>query len=540
MNGRLGRARAAIVSTILIWGAAATLPGGVAATSLCVGGAGCYASVQAAVDAAHDGDTIHINPGNYAGGITINVSVTLAGAGASVTRIQGGGPVLTIGVFNAKQEPTVTIDGLTIRNGVTRTSPQSVSSFGKDGVRAFGGGIEIPRSGVGSLLGATVTIRNSVITNNRVATTDTVPSGAPCPGGSCPYAYAAGGGIDSSGTLTLVNTTVSHNLVGAATGLSDDVSSDAEGGGIMSFLGAVTIRHSAVVDNAVAAAAPNGRFADGGGIFLSSGSLVMDDSSVSGNSATLSSSWPDSVDVLAIAGGIHLGDSVKSGRITGSTLSNNSVSMTNTDGYANAFSSAIHVDWGVNNFELDDSVVSGNSVSSHALSGGDAFGDSAVGELHGTISGSRFTDNTVDVQSAEGNAFGLAGASIFTGTISDSLFRGNHLTASAPNGTAFAGGGALLTDYGGMTLRETSIRDNTAGAYGADAYAQGGGIYDAPIPDGPPGGRLTLWDSPVTGNAVTGSAGATLEGGGIYLVGETYKATNSGITGNSPDQCFGC
>ncbi len=537
MNGRFGRARAASVSAMLIWGVIAAAPAGVAATSLCVGGAGCYASVQEAVDAAHDGDTIHIHPGTYAGGITVNVSVTLAGAGASVTRIQGGGPVITIGVFDAKKEPTVTIDGLTIRDGLTRTSPQSMRAFGIDGVVALGGGVEIPRSGVGSLLGATVTIRNSVITHNRVATTATVPSGLPC---GCPFAGARGGGIDSWGTLTLINTTVSHNLVGAATGLDDDVSSDAEGGGILSSVGTVTIRHSAIHDNAVAAAAPNGRFADGGGMFLESGTLVMDDSAVSGNSATLSAAWPDDVDMLAIAGGVHLADSVKSGRITGSTISDNSVSMTNSVGYANAFSGAIHVDWGVNNFELADSVVSGNSVTSHALAGGDAFGDSAVGEVHGTISGSRFAGNSVDVRSAGGNAFGIAGASIFTGTISNSLFRGNQLMASAPTGLAFAGGGALLADYGGMTLRETTIKDNTAGAYAADAYAQGGGIYDAPIPDGPPGGRLTLWDSTITGNAVTGSAGATLQGGGIYLADETYKATNTDVTGNSPDQCFGC
>ena len=55
-----------MVSAMLILGAVATLPAGVAPTSLCVGGSGCHASVQEAVDAAHDDDTIHINPGTYA------------------------------------------------------------------------------------------------------------------------------------------------------------------------------------------------------------------------------------------------------------------------------------------------------------------------------------------------------------------------------------------------------------------------------------------------------------------------------------------
>lgn len=48
------------------------------AANLCVGSRpGCFASVQAAVTAAHDGDTIAIAPGTYAGGVTIDVSVNI-------------------------------------------------------------------------------------------------------------------------------------------------------------------------------------------------------------------------------------------------------------------------------------------------------------------------------------------------------------------------------------------------------------------------------------------------------------------------------
>ena len=71
----------------------------VAAAEICVGGPGpgCLASIQDAVDAAGEGDTIRIGPGTYAGGITIAKSVSLVGAGAGVTRVVGGGPVITIG-----------------------------------------------------------------------------------------------------------------------------------------------------------------------------------------------------------------------------------------------------------------------------------------------------------------------------------------------------------------------------------------------------------------------------------------------------------
>src|SRR5262249_57984378 len=81
------------------------------AATLCVGtGSGFYPTIQAAVNAAHDGDRIAIGPGTYAGGITVDVSVQLAGAGPT-TRISGGGPVVTIG--SATVTPTVTIANLT-------------------------------------------------------------------------------------------------------------------------------------------------------------------------------------------------------------------------------------------------------------------------------------------------------------------------------------------------------------------------------------------------------------------------------------------
>jgi len=57
-----------------------------AASTLCVGSKpGCYSTIQTAVDAAHDGDTITIAPGTYTGGLTIDVSVNVVGPGAGET-----------------------------------------------------------------------------------------------------------------------------------------------------------------------------------------------------------------------------------------------------------------------------------------------------------------------------------------------------------------------------------------------------------------------------------------------------------------------
>ncbi len=540
MYVRSGRTPVAVLAAWLL--ATTAVPGAVAAASpLCVGGPGCYTSVQAAADAAHDGDVIKINPGTYAGGVTVTASVRLIGAGAARSRIKGGGPVLTIGTYGADTEPTVVIEGLSITGGVTRTSPQSSEWVGESGVVALGGGIEIPPNADYSG-GATVTIRDSLITGNRVAPLTTAPVGPPCPAGACPFALASGGGIDSWGTLTLVRTTVSNNLVGAASGLSD-LASDAEGAGIRSWIAPLTIRNSRITGNRASAVAPNGRFADSGGIFVNAGSFEMDHSSVSGNSVVLEAALPDTVDLGAHAGGIHLADDVDHATINDSVIAGNAVRMTNSVGSADAFSGGLHVDWGVQPFTMTDSVIAFNRVSVRTIGGstGDASGDSGAGEMHGSFDGTRFAGNTVEIRSVAGNAYALAGVSIFTGVISHGTVAGNRVTASSHSGEAWIGGAALMADDGGITLRETTVRNNTAHVSGHDAAtAQGGGIYDSPIPDGPPGGPLTLDHSTVTGNVLTGSSGATLQGGGIYATDVPVTITSSVVRHNVPDQCFGC
>src|SRR4051812_16209305 len=139
------------------------------AATLCVGGAKCFAQLQPAVDAAHDGDTIRIGPGTFAGGVTIDVSVDVRGAGMSATIITGGGPVLTIGEEQAATEPTVSLRGMTITGGVNDSFP--------DHAVAQGGGVRIPQGAVLQTGGATVTIRNTIVTGNRVESQQLLPPG---------------------------------------------------------------------------------------------------------------------------------------------------------------------------------------------------------------------------------------------------------------------------------------------------------------------------------------------------------------------------
>jgi hypothetical protein len=510
---------------------------------------GCaYSEISPALAVAKDGDTISIAPGTYAGGFTIDVSVNLAGAGPDRTIISGGGPVITIGTFGAASEPTVSIDGVTITGGVTRSSPESIPCTGKEGVWAAGGGIEVPpgtdfSGGACNDFGggAAVTISNSAITGNLVAPSDTVPY-EPC-GGCTPGAWAFGGGIDTAGSLTLTNTTVSDNRVGSATGLSE-LARFAEGGGIFTGRGDLTITNSAISDNQ-AAVSPHGMNADAAGIAfdtdtggIAGGTFTMSNSSVNNNSATVSSDFPAGGVPSA---GIHIKAGAESASISNSTISGNAATATYSSGRAFVGSGGLSIDicWPCA-VTLSNDAISDNRVTATATGpSGNATGRSGAGELGGTLSNVRITGNRVDVSSAAGRARVLGGASVFDGgTITNSLIGDNQVHASAPVGAVDVRGGALNL-FGQTTLRNSTVSSNMVDASGMSGSTRGGGIYNGPNPGGPPGGPLVLQNTNVTANTLTG-ASLTLQGGGIFAQEQPVTLTHSAVTENVPDQCFGC
>jgi hypothetical protein len=241
---------------------------------------------------------------------------------------------------------------------------------------------------------------------------------------------------------------------------------------------------------------------------------------------------------LAIAGGMHVGGGVSAATITNTTISGNSISATNTVGDANAFSGGLHTD---GTFTLSNDVISINSVTVATLDGstGNAAGDSGAGEWAGTVMNTRVFGNSVSASAVAGDATADAGATIFAGSMTNSEVSDNHVQASSPQGSAIdRGGGLVAGDV--ITLRNTTVRGNTADASGLAGFARGGGIFDVDLsPTGPPGGLLTLINSRVTGNTLNGSVAITLQGGGIFAT-NPVSLTNSMITSNVPDQWLGC
>lgn len=507
------------------------------AASLCVGsGSGCYPTIQAALDAAHNGDVIRLGPGTFAGGITIDKSVQIVGAGAGATIIQGGGPVVTVLPSAGTSQSTVIIRGVTMTGGSNTSTPASFAPQA--------GGLAVVSPAAGGR-GATVTIINSLITGNSVAPTATGDCGS-----GCTFAVSLAGGIFNAGTLTLSNTTVSNNdastvNAGAASTATTAVSI---GGGILNE-GALTL-HASTVSGNVARVAADGPcvFGSGGGI-VSDGPVTMDGGAISGNSLTLSSTSTDqSCEVQGIGGGLRLTASATA-TVRGSVITANSVTTTGNGGFVNSAAGAIDDD---GTLVLQDNTVSNNRVTSTAPSTqptGGVLSDAGAIEIDGaaTIKNTAFTGNSASATSPAGavtnspNAVG--GALVVTTdqqvTVTDSVISGNSVSASSAAGTAFALGGGIFNCSATLTVRDTSVSNNRGTATGQPGgAAQGGGIWNSECgPGSPP--ILTLIDSAVTHNTLTASSGIAVQGGGVFNTG-TVTLRDSVIAGNSPDQCFGC
>ena len=545
---------AASVTAIAAGSLTIVAPSALAAT-LCVGsGQGCYPTIQAAVNAAQDGDTITVGPGTFAGGVTITTSVRLQGAGPAATVIRGGGPVLTIGTFGALAEPTVSISGVTITGGVTRSSLESVPFTGADGVLATGGGVYIPPE-ASELGGATVTISDSVINGNHADPSATVPSGIPCPGfpgDQCPFSQAVGGGIDSWGDLTLVNSTVSRNTVGAAAGLPP-LSSDNDGAGITSDEGSLTLAGTTVTGNQAVAAAPNGRFAEGGGIYLGLGGngggvLTVNHSVVSANTASLTSDLPSSfggqvIDLQANDAGIHVDDgnaiSIENSAITG-----NLATGSDLNGEAESVDAAMST--GDSALVIRNTVISGNTSLSKSGTTTDVGpgGDAIEVDGGGTISNTAITGNVSAIVSPRGAAavVGALGVYNFTSdprllTVRDSTISGNTLSAATTTGQATVQGAGIFNNSL-LELTGDTVSNNSGTASGPAGTAAGGGIWNGVDLSGPPV-QLILVRTAVTRNALSAGPGLTVQGGGLFTT-LPVTLTGSVIAGNVPDQCSGC
>lgn len=199
-------------------------------------------TIGRAISKSFPGDSIVVAAATYPENLSIGFDLTVVGANARTTILDGGHSSTVITISSASAH--VNLSQLTIRNG--------------SGISHGGGGIYN--------LG-TLAITNTTVSGN--SSNDSVAA----MGG-------LGGGIYNAGTLTIANTTVSGNSVSRAR-----IGAIPYGGGIYNT-GKLTITNSTITANQAADYWPAG-VPYGGGITNVGGTVLISNSTISNNSALI-------------------------------------------------------------------------------------------------------------------------------------------------------------------------------------------------------------------------------------------------------------
>ena len=277
----------------------------VAPGASCAGATPCYASVQAAVDAAQAGDEIRVAASTYsgvsarpradvsaAGTVTqvvyVDTSVTIRGGYAtadwSMSDPTSHETILDASdsgrVFYVTANNAVTLENLTITGG----NANEQQGDPEPSIMDAGGGIYAFRSAI--------TINNCLIHDNTASTAH----------------LAFGGGLylyESSAT-TLTNNTIRNNQASVS-------AYGGHGGGVGLVNSTATIDNNTIISNTAALY----RMGFGGGMYVTGGTVSLADNSVRGNhgSTTLSSTY------VGHGGGLLFEDADVT--LTGNTIENN-------------------------------------------------------------------------------------------------------------------------------------------------------------------------------------------------------------------------
>jgi len=218
------------------------------------------ATIQAAINAANNGDTVLVAPGTYSENLNFSgklITVTSSG-GASVTTIDGGAKAPVV-IFNSGEGPNSVLNGFTIQNG---RADGTISNQNFDG-----GGIYI--------YSTSPTIMNNIVQHNTACSEgggiavefsssridgNTVQNNTQfgCSGGPGGGGIAIGG----AGQAQIIGNVIANNTWPSG-----------DGGGIsMNAAGTPTIKNNIITGNTATGVSPA---AQGGGISMSNDSDAL-------------------------------------------------------------------------------------------------------------------------------------------------------------------------------------------------------------------------------------------------------------------------
>ena len=445
-------------------------------------------SIQSAVTSAAAGDTINVAAGTYTEHVTIDKNLTIIGAGAGATIVDGSkiGTVFKIGDTSAAK--TVVLQGMTIQNG----SGTSATDSSTGGTGTVGGGIMDIK--------ANLTLANCVIQNNSVT-------------------YGGGGiYVSNGGTVALNGTTVTAN---SASKLPTSATRTL-GGGILLDYGYLTMgAGSYITNNSV-----DGSYYSGGGaVYCSgdngSGSVTLSGGEVSGNTAHCSNT---TAGYETMGGGIYVD--------RGTFTMNDGLITNNKSGFGGG---GVFVDavYGPASFTMNGGTISNNTTGTSG--GGIYFDQSVVSTINGgTITGNS-SANAGGLYLDLSDSFAMTGGTVSNNHATNGIgggFTNNgsmNLTGGTITGNVSTDGGSGYAGYGGgiynnnstasIVLNGATISNNSATNYG-------GGIFND-------GATLT-----VSGGAISGNTSGS--GGGIYNTSGKLTVQGTGsITGNIAKASYG-
>jgi hypothetical protein len=403
--------------------------------------------------------------GDQTGEQALDVSagnLTLTGTGVSETVVEGGGgaQLLTIASTAAVSLQDISLDGGTGPEGgdVYNDGNLSVSDATISGGYAADGG-----GGIYNDAGATLILGTGVTVTGDATSAD-------------------GGGIYNAGSATLTGATLSGDLassgggiyngvegslsVGTGTTLDGNSAATTAGGGGIFNDGSLVVAGATIEGNSThgvgggiynASSAPvtvsdstiNGNSATsrGGGIYNDEGTLIVTDSTVSDNTAAITSTGAgidnEARGQLSFSGGDvsgNAGEGIWNGgvlAVSGSTISGNSLGAGIDNESSEVGSGALD---GVTGAVLSDVTISGNSGGA----GGGIDNGAAVGASTLTVSSSTISGNLGE------DGGGIDSHGTFTAT--NSTLSGNS--------TESAGGSALYADSSSATMSFDTIADN--------------------------------------------------------------------------------
>jgi uncharacterized repeat protein (TIGR01451 family) len=398
----------------------------VAPGSDCGGNSPCYATIQAAVDVASNGDTIKVAQGIYTGSgfqvVYVNSAITLTG-GYTLTDWANSHPITQPTVIDAENTvrrrgvyidgtgiPTITLAGLTIRHGYAQDSN--------------GGGVYI--------LTGTVVLRDSQVLGN-------VATGSPTSG-------AGGGVFVANGTVTLNDNNFQGNsaddggaiaMWGGIAALSantlQDNSADFYGGGIYVSYGIASVVSNTFHNN-------SGYYA-GGGVYAHSGTVILSNNHILTNTTTRR------------GGGVYVFNGSSTPR--SSPILNNTI-LGNTAGIAGG---GIYASYTGGTVTVSHNVVQANSATQ--TGGGIHIEEGIVDLISNTIQGN-WADNGGGVYLKDANGLSLA------------TLIGNTIEGNSAND-----GGGVYVANGPVNMSGNTIRASVAAAVEGSAVSIAGGTVNA-------------------------------------------------------------